>query len=79
MKEVGTRLRKRLIVKKCHHCNALNESTTEKQKCSSCNRPFLPLNYFDKIHNHEVQYDDLFAQSHELHEDDLIKGLYVLW
>lgn len=61
-------------------CGQLDESTTELEKCGSCGKAYLPLNYFQKIHVHEKgQYKDLFAESHDLHEDDLIKGLYVLW
>ena len=46
----------------------------------SCGKSFLPLNYFDKIHDQEdYKFDDLFADSHELEDEDLIKGLYVIW
>ena len=70
------------IIKKCHVCGQLTESSTEIDKCVCCGKSFLPLNYFSKIHDHEgksYRYKDLFAESHELTEEDLIIGLYVLW
>ncbi len=73
----------KLIIKKCHVCGQVIESTTEQEKCMSCGKSFLPLNYFEKVHTHEksqqAKYKDLFAESDELHEEDLIKGLYVIW
>ena len=80
MKHLERAIKLKLIVKKCHVCGELGESTAELEKCGSCGKAFLPLNYFNKVHTHEEgKYKDLFAQSHELHEDDLIKGLYVIW
>jgi hypothetical protein len=78
--EVNKNVKMKLIIKKCHSCGQLIESTTEQEKCVTCGKAFLPLNYFQKIHDHDKsKYKDLFAQSHELHEDDVIKGLYVIW
>ena len=47
----------------------------------SCGKSFLPLNYFAKVHDHEGKTDfkDLFSNINELQEDDLVKGLYVIW
>jgi len=68
------------IIKKCHCCGQVIEAQKEVQKCMSCGKSFLPLNYFDKIHGQEdYKFDDLFADSHELEDEDLIKGLYVIW
>lgn len=70
------------IIKRCHICDQITESSKEIDKCVSCGKSFLPLNYFSKIHDHEghkYDYSELFAQSHELEEEDLIIGLYVLW
>ncbi len=79
-KEINTRKEPRLLVKKCHVCGQLAESHNELEKCLSCGKSFLPLNYFEKVHNHEqTEYKNLFAECQELHEDDLIKGLYVIW
>lgn len=80
MKQIERSVKLKLIIKKCHICGQLDESTTEQEKCNSCGKAFLPLNYFQKVHTHEEgKYKDLFADGHDLHEDDLIKGLYVLW
>jgi RecJ-like exonuclease len=70
----------KLLIKKCHSCGHLMESAQEPQKCQKCKKSFLPVNYFSKIHSKSQQdYDQLFAYGHELHEEDLIKGLSVLW
>jgi len=80
MKNIEPRKSEKLIIKKCHVCDNLNESKCEVEKCTHCGKAFLPLNYFSKIHIHDKgQYKDLFAMSHDLHEDDLVQGLYVLW
>ena len=72
--------KEKVIIKKCHVCGQLHETTTELQKCVKCNKSFLPLNYFGKVHaNNEKDYKNLFAESHELDEEDLILGIYVLW
>ena len=61
-------------------CGQITESHREIEKCSSCSKSFLPLNYFHKIHNQEnAKYKDLFAESYELNESDLIRGIFVLW
>jgi hypothetical protein len=70
------------IIKMCHVCTQVTESSTEVEKCVCCGKSFLPLNYFNKIHDHQGQkynFKDLYAESHELEESDLIIGLYVLW
>jgi RNA polymerase subunit RPABC4/transcription elongation factor Spt4 len=68
------------IIKKCHNCSLIVESEREQEKCTNCNKSFLPLNYFAKIHTDKSQkLVDLYADSNELHEEDLITGLYVLW
>jgi len=78
---VRTKLKQeRTIVKKCHCCGGLTEAQKEVQQCATCGKSFLPLNYFTKIHGQEsYKFNDLFAESHELEEEDLIVGLYVLW
>lgn len=80
--EVFTSKKSRKIIKSCHVCGQITESSTEIDKCVTCGKSFLPLNYFSKIHDNEgrkYDYKELFAQSHELEEEDLIIGLYVLW
>lgn len=78
--EVNKQVRTKLIIKKCHVCSQVIESSTEQEKCMSCGKSFLPLNYFAKIHDHkDTKFQELFAQSHEIHEEDLVIGLYVIW
>lgn len=78
---VRTKTKKeRSIIKKCHCCGQVIEAQKEVQKCVSCGKSFLPLNYFDKIHGQEdYKFEDLFADGHEIEEEDLIKGLYAIW
>lgn len=71
---------KTMIIKKCHVCGHLNEGHREMENCKKCSKGFLPLNYFSKVHaKTSEEYKNLFAESHELQPDDIIKGLYVLW
>jgi tRNA(Ile2) C34 agmatinyltransferase TiaS len=70
----------KLLIKKCHVCGHIMESSEEVQKCHKCKKSFLPSNYFHKVHSkNQKEYEALFAGSHEIHEQDLIKGLTVLW
>ncbi len=70
----------KLLIKKCHMCGHVSESSQEVQKCQQCKKSFLPVNYFTKVHTkNQSEYEQLFAHGHEIHEDDLIKGLTVLW
>jgi hypothetical protein len=68
------------IIKKCHLCGLIMMSSKEIKKCKQCNKSFLPLNYFGKIHaKNTKEFEALFCTSDELDEKDLIKGLMVLW
>ena len=69
----------KILVKKCYCCGHINESAAEIQRCHQCKKSFLPLKYFQKIHDIHQNYSQLFSQASELEEDDLIKGLVVLW
>jgi heterodisulfide reductase subunit B len=70
----------KLIVKKCHVCGTIMESSSEIKKCSGCKKSFLPTNYFSKVHaKNSEEFDNLFATSDELLETDLIRGIAVLW
>ena len=76
---IGQKYRK-IIIKKCHVCGHLSESFAEIKKCQRCNKSFLPLNYFSKIHGSKPdEYDYLFSEGEELSDEDIIKGIYVLW
>ncbi|GAB4013229.1 MAG: hypothetical protein Fur0010_09900 [Bdellovibrio sp.] len=68
------------LIKKCHNCGHLIETTIEPMKCASCSQSFLPLQYFSKVHSKSSEdYEKLFAKVEEIHEADIIKGLYVIW
>ncbi|PIP95429.1 MAG: hypothetical protein COW00_13070 [Bdellovibrio sp. CG12_big_fil_rev_8_21_14_0_65_39_13] len=68
------------LIKKCHSCGNLNETQTEPMKCQKCSQSYLPLQYFSKVHSkNNTEFEKLFAAVEEIHEEDLIKGLYVLW
>lgn len=70
----------KVIIKKCHLCGHIMESNKEVEKCSICQKSFLPSNYFGKIHAHDSEsYKELFMMIEELHEDDLVKGINVIW
>lgn len=70
----------KLLVKKCHVCGTIMESTREQQRCKSCDKSFLPSNYFGKVHaKNDKDYEKLFSTTDELQDEDLIKGLSVLW
>ena len=70
----------KVIVKKCHICGQVSESHKELEKCIKCKKSFLPSNYFHKVHaKNSYEFSKLFSSSEELHEEDLIKGLGVLW
>jgi hypothetical protein len=70
---------KKLFIKQCHSCGKIEEHTKEIERCSYCSKSFLPLKYFEKIHDVHQQYSELFSSADEIEEKDLIKGLIVLW
>lgn len=68
------------LVKKCHICGEITERSEEIKRCPNCKKSFLPLNYFNKVHaKNTEEFHHLFVEARELHEEDLIKGIYVLW
>ena len=70
---------KKLLIKQCHCCGHLQEDIKELDRCSKCQKSYLPLKYFEKIHDVHQNYSELFSYADELEENDLIKGLIVLW
>jgi len=79
-KVTETDKRERVLIKKCHVCGQMMESHSEIKKCVRCKKSFLPSHYFAKIHaKNSKEYLHLFAESDELREEDLIKGINVLW
>ena len=70
----------RVLIKKCHICGELIESREEIKKCPKCHKSFLPSNYFTKIHvKNSNEFKNLFLRCEELNEEDLIKGIMVIW
>lgn len=70
----------KLIMRVCHRCGHCNQTSQEPERCQKCTKAFLPLNYFTKIHDSKGEkFHTLFEEVEALEEEDLIKGLYVLW
>lgn len=75
---------KNSFIRKCHVCGELNEAETEIKRCCGCKKPFMPTNYFSKVHdanglNKNEDDDALYDHCSDLNEKDLIKGLTVIW
>jgi hypothetical protein len=72
--------KEKLLIRACHACLKLNESFQELERCTHCNKAFLPLRYFEKIHqDKDHKWIEHFSSTEHLEEEDLIKGLFVLW
>ena len=77
---ITRKVTEKVIIKKCHCCGHLLETVKEASKCTSCKKSFLPTNYFGKVHaKNTAEFKNLFLNSDELHEDDMIKGIQVIW
>lgn len=80
VKETNLKHKEKKLLRVCHACSKLNESDKELERCTHCEKPFLPLRYFEKIHQHKDQkWEQYFNSIDQLEEEDLIKGLFVLW
>lgn len=80
MKVVTEKAKEKLLIRACHSCLKINEAPHELERCAHCSKSFLPLRYFEKIHaDKEKKFEKLFANSDQIEEEDLIKGLLVLW
>lgn len=80
LKNLSAPNKEKMLMRVCHRCLKLNESPRELERCLHCNKSFLPLRYFEKIHaQHDEKYENHFSTSEDLQEEDLIKGLFVLW
>lgn len=76
----GSTKRKKVMIKKCHVCGHVMENGQEIKKCEKCNKSFLPNHYFFQIKPlSSKEFSDSFCSVDELHEEDLIKGIHVLW
>jgi hypothetical protein len=72
--------KEKLLIRACHACLKINESVQELERCSHCKKAFLPLHYFEKIHADKTsKWSTHYSSSDQLEEEDLIKGLFVLW
>lgn len=81
MKELKSLSKKnKILIKKCHVCGTVMEGFAEQKKCTGCKKSFLPSNYFGKVHaKNSKEFNELFSSSDNLHEEDLVKGINVLW
>ena len=69
-----------VLIKKCHVCGTVVETSKELKKCHKCKKSFLPSNYFNKVHAKDTEeFEEMFLSSSELEEDILVKGIHVLW
>ena len=69
----------KMLIRKCHKCDQIVEAPKEQEACLCCGKSFLPLNYFEKIHDHSGKIAELYADSTEIDEGDLVKGIFALW
>jgi len=77
---IAPKRKRKLLIRRCHMCGEVMESYSEVERCTDCRKYFVPLNYFGKVHAaYSEGYKQLFETAGELHEEDLIKGLYVIW
>lgn len=69
------------LIRVCHICLKLNESPNEIEKCAHCQKSFLPLRYFDKIHSQasKSNWSSHFSSIEDIDDKDLILGLFVKW
>ena len=80
MNEIKKQDKEKLVIRACQTCTKITESFQEIERCAHCKKAFLPLNYFDKIHDFKGEsWKKHFSPAEELEEQDLIKGLFVLW
>jgi hypothetical protein len=80
MKNTEAKSKEKLLIRACHTCLKINESQQEQERCMHCNKAFLPLRYFEKIHHgKEAKWENNFSSTEQLDEEDLIRGIFVLW
>lgn len=68
------------LIKVCHVCANIMESEKEIERCTKCRKSFLPINYsrYDLAQSTKA-FQELFHSCDELHEEDLVKGIHVIW
>jgi hypothetical protein len=80
MDELKNLDKEKMLIRACHTCLKISESFQEIDRCLHCKKSFLPLRYFDKIHELKGEkWQKHFSDANEIEEEDLIKGLFVLW
>jgi hypothetical protein len=80
MKNIEKQVKIKLLIRACHSCGKINEAEKELERCTHCDKSFLPLNYFEKIHAFKnSNWQNHFTSASLMDEEDLIKGLFVLW
>lgn len=80
MNDIEKKSLDKVLLRACHSCLKVNESVKELERCMHCDKSFLPLRYFDKIHGEkDVSFSNHFYPIELIEEEDLIKGLFVLW
>jgi hypothetical protein len=70
--------RKKVIIKKCLHCEHINESFVELERCKKCKKSHLPSQYFNKIHLNE-DFKDLYEDAEEIEQKQFLKGIDIIW
>lgn len=70
----------KLLIRSCHLCGHVNESECEIERCSKCRKHFLPFSYAGmQTPLNSQQYQAIFKDISDLGEEDVIKGIGVLW
>ena len=70
---------KKVLIKKCHICGHLNESTAEPERCVNCKKAFLPSQYFSKVHSKQQAERYNSVEELEQSKTPLVKGINVIW
>lgn len=80
MNHIDKTSKEKSLIRLCHSCHKVNEAPSELERCLHCNKSFLPLRYFEKIHGSKNKnWASHFSASEDIEDEDLIKGLFVLW
>lgn len=80
MNELKISDKEKMLIRACHSCLKISESFQEIERCLHCKKSFLPLRYFEKIHElKDEKWQKHFSDANDIEEEDLIKGLFVLW
>lgn len=68
------------LIKMCHVCTKVAEAEKELERCPYCQKSFLPLNYFEKIHAHkDAKLSELYDNCQDIEDHYLVRGIHVKW